>query len=66
MGDPKFQDDPEEIENLVKNLASYEYAATFLDRITNTTHDYKYYDPTFSLPDNAGTSHLSVLDSGSK
>ena len=66
LGDPKFQDDPEIIKKLVQNLTSYEYAGTFLDRITNVTHDYKYYDPTFSLPDDAGTSHMSIVDQGIK
>ena len=62
LGDPYFQDDPAVFNELVSNLTSYEYAASFLDKITDQTHEFDYYEPAFDLVEDAGTSHMNIID----
>ncbi|XP_019618511.1 PREDICTED: gamma-glutamyltranspeptidase 1-like [Branchiostoma belcheri] len=58
LGDPNFVD----IDELTRNMTSDDYAESLRRRITDgTTHDYRYYDPSFVLPEDSGTSHVSVL-----
>ncbi|KAM4532844.1 glutathione hydrolase 1 proenzyme [Fundulus diaphanus] len=58
LGDPKFL----QIEELIQNLTSTSYADMIRKKITdNTTHPMDYYEPQFYLPENHGTSHLSVV-----
>uniref|UniRef100_A0A3Q2QN59 Glutathione hydrolase n=1 Tax=Fundulus heteroclitus TaxID=8078 RepID=A0A3Q2QN59_FUNHE len=58
LGDPKFL----QIEELIQNLTSTSYADMIRKKITdNTTHHMDYYEPEFYLPENHGTSHLSVV-----
>ncbi|XP_066271491.1 glutathione hydrolase 1 proenzyme-like [Branchiostoma lanceolatum] len=58
LGDPRFVD----IAELISNLTSDDYADSLRHRITDsTTHDYRYYGPSFVLPEDGGTSHVSVL-----
>ncbi|XP_078681643.1 glutathione hydrolase 1 proenzyme-like [Branchiostoma floridae x Branchiostoma belcheri] len=58
LGDPNFVD----IEELIRNMTSDDYAESLRLRITDsTTHGYRYYGPSFVLPEDGGTSHVSVL-----
>ncbi|KAI8514233.1 Gamma-glutamyltranspeptidase 1 [Branchiostoma belcheri] len=58
LGDPNFVD----IRELTRNMTSDDYAESLRRRITDgTTHGYRYYDPSFVLPEAGGTSHVSVL-----
>ncbi|XP_019631209.1 PREDICTED: gamma-glutamyltranspeptidase 1-like [Branchiostoma belcheri] len=58
LGDPNFVD----IAELIRNMTSDDYAESLRLRITDsTTHDYRYYGPSFVLPEDGGTSHVSVL-----
>ncbi|XP_012704845.2 glutathione hydrolase 1 proenzyme [Fundulus heteroclitus] len=58
LGDPKFL----QIDELIQNLTSTSYADMIRKKITdNTTHPMDYYEPQFYLPENHGTSHLSVV-----
>ncbi|XP_066267537.1 glutathione hydrolase 1 proenzyme-like isoform X1 [Branchiostoma lanceolatum] len=58
LGDPNFV----EIEELVRNMTSRDFADTLRLRIDDsTTHNYTYYGPSFALSPDGGTSHLSVL-----
>uniref|UniRef100_A0A3B5L5Y8 Glutathione hydrolase n=1 Tax=Xiphophorus couchianus TaxID=32473 RepID=A0A3B5L5Y8_9TELE len=58
LGDPKFLN----IEDLIKNMTSTSYAAIMRDKISDdTTHPMDYYEPQFWLPEDHGTSHLSVV-----
>uniref|UniRef100_A0A3B3X7U0 Gamma-glutamyltransferase 1b n=1 Tax=Poecilia mexicana TaxID=48701 RepID=A0A3B3X7U0_9TELE len=58
LGDPKFL----QIEDLIKNMTSTSYADVMRAKITDdTTHPMEYYEPQFWLPENHGTSHLSVV-----
>ncbi|XP_008422387.1 gamma-glutamyltranspeptidase 1 [Poecilia reticulata] len=58
LGDPKFL----QIEDLIKNMTSTSYADIMRAKITDdTTHPMAYYEPQFWLPENHGTSHLSVV-----
>lgn len=43
-------------------MTSSSYAAGLQQKITDeTTHHMNYYEPEFYLPENHGTSHLSVV-----
>eukprot|EP00058_Branchiostoma_floridae_P026464 XP_002611955.1 hypothetical protein BRAFLDRAFT_91839 [Branchiostoma floridae] len=58
LGDPNFVD----IAELIRNMTSDDYAESLRRKITDdTTHDYRYYGPSFVLPEDGGTSHVSVL-----
>uniref|UniRef100_A0A673B412 Gamma-glutamyltransferase 1b n=1 Tax=Sphaeramia orbicularis TaxID=375764 RepID=A0A673B412_9TELE len=53
LGDPKF---------LIQNMTSDVYADALREKITDdTTHDTNYYEPQFILPENHGTTHISVV-----
>jgi len=50
------------VEQLVANLTSDDYAESIRRQIDdNVTHDIDYYDPTFDIKPDSGTSHLNVL-----
>uniref|UniRef100_A0A3Q4B287 Glutathione hydrolase n=1 Tax=Mola mola TaxID=94237 RepID=A0A3Q4B287_MOLML len=58
LGDPQFVN----ISEVIKNMTSSSYAKSLQEKITdNTTHPMMYYEPQFYLPDNHGTSHISVI-----
>ncbi|XP_035690061.1 glutathione hydrolase 1 proenzyme-like [Branchiostoma floridae] len=58
LGDPNFLD----IAELIRNMTSGDYAESLRRMIADdTTHDYRYYGPSFVLPEDGGTSHVSVL-----
>lgn len=47
---------------LIQNMTSQLYADALHEKITDeTTHHMNYYEPEFYLPENYGTSHLSVV-----
>ncbi|XP_021944115.1 scoloptoxin SSD14 isoform X3 [Folsomia candida] len=60
VGDP---DQVEQVEGLIRNLTSIDYIneirSLILDHITNNT--YEYYGAEFYMPENHGTSHLSIV-----
>ncbi|KAM9338021.1 glutathione hydrolase 1 proenzyme [Symphorus nematophorus] len=58
LGDPKFLN----ITELIQNMTSSAYAEGIREKISDeTTYHTNYYEPEFYLPDNHGTSHLSVV-----
>lgn len=47
---------------LIQNMTSSSYASVLREKITDeTTHPMSYYEPEFYLPENHGTSHISVV-----
>nr|XP_006815741.1 PREDICTED: gamma-glutamyltranspeptidase 1-like [Saccoglossus kowalevskii] len=60
LGDEDYEDT---VSDLVDLMMSKEYAAEIRERIhDNTTHDIDYYYSSFSLVEDHGTAHLSVVD----
>ncbi|XP_026152908.1 glutathione hydrolase 1 proenzyme [Mastacembelus armatus] len=58
LGDPRFLN----ITDLIHNMTSTYYANILREKITDeTTHHMNYYEPEFYLPENHGTSHISVV-----
>uniref|UniRef100_A0A8C1RU17 Glutathione hydrolase n=1 Tax=Cyprinus carpio TaxID=7962 RepID=A0A8C1RU17_CYPCA len=58
LGDPEFLN----ISSFIQNITSKDYADMILQKITdNTTQQESYYQPEFYLPDDHGTSHVSVV-----
>ncbi|XP_076234085.1 glutathione hydrolase 1 proenzyme isoform X2 [Calliopsis andreniformis] len=55
--------DPDYVPNIVRNLTSSEYADTIRERIkdTETSNDPKHYGAQTFIPEDSGTSHVSVL-----
>lgn len=59
LGDEDFVD----MEELVANLTSQDYADSLRAQITDdSTHDTEYYGPSFTIVEDSGTSHISVVD----
>ncbi|KAM8827527.1 glutathione hydrolase 1 proenzyme isoform 1-T2 [Spinachia spinachia] len=58
LGDPVYLN----ITDLIQNMTSGSYADDLREKITDeTTHHMNYYEPEFYLPENHGTSHISVV-----
>ncbi|GAA6088476.1 glutathione hydrolase 1 proenzyme [Tachysurus ichikawai] len=59
LGDPKFLN----ISDFIQNITAKSFADSIRQKITDdTTHNESYYGPEYFLPENHGTSHISVVD----
>lgn len=59
LGDPDFMD-PTFMNELIFNLTNKAYGEETRKRIPEKSQNTTYYDPTFFLPEDKGTSHISV------
>uniref|UniRef100_G3PY23 Glutathione hydrolase n=1 Tax=Gasterosteus aculeatus aculeatus TaxID=481459 RepID=G3PY23_GASAC len=58
LGDPVYLN----ITDLIQNMTSSFYADGLREKITDgSTHHMNYYEPEFYLPENHGTTHISVV-----
>ncbi|XP_032823644.2 glutathione hydrolase 1 proenzyme [Petromyzon marinus] len=58
LGDPNFVN----LTDLMKNVTSKDFAEALRQKIwDNATHGVEYYEPTFYVPEDSGTAHLSVV-----
>ncbi|XP_078701568.1 glutathione hydrolase 1 proenzyme-like [Branchiostoma floridae x Branchiostoma belcheri] len=61
LGDPNFVD----VKEVVQKMTSKSFADSLRQRISDTeTHDWRYYDPVYYVPQDGGTTHVSVLAPG--
>ncbi|XP_051993616.1 glutathione hydrolase 1 proenzyme-like isoform X2 [Xyrauchen texanus] len=60
LGDPQ-NDNLGPSHEVVQEVTSDEYAINISRKITDTTHPESYYKPKSNVPDDKGTSHLSVI-----
>ena len=61
LGDPAFNDQTE-INELIANLTSYDYASEIASKIKENVLSFEEYEPAFDIVENAGTAHINVVD----
>ncbi|XP_051560137.1 glutathione hydrolase 1 proenzyme-like [Myxocyprinus asiaticus] len=60
LGDPQ-NDNLKPIHDAIQDITSEHFANNIRSKITDTTHPESYYKPESYVPDDKGTSHLSVI-----